>query len=87
MVSVGMAATPIIEGAKIGTIQMPKPAVSDFFVRGYPLEDALAILERWDSLTEPERALARQHWRRLTVRQRLSLNPCYEGPCLPAAYH
>lgn len=62
------------------------PDLNEFFVRGYPLEDAVAIMERWDKLTESERALAQQRWSRLTVRQRLALNPDYEMPCLPAAY-
>jgi hypothetical protein len=48
-------------------LKTDKPDVFDFFVRGWPLEHALAIRERWDSLTELARAAARIRWDRLTV--------------------
>jgi hypothetical protein len=36
--------------------KLPKPRPIEFLVRGYDLADALAILERWDSLTVAELA-------------------------------
>jgi hypothetical protein len=68
--------------------EMPKPAVFDFFLRGWPLEEALAIFERWDALTVPERTLAARRWDRLTAPERLRLNLCFEiePACLPAPH-
>jgi len=57
---------------------MPKPTAMekppetfDFFMRGFPLEVTLTIIDRWGELTEPERALLRLvRWDVLTDRRR-----------------
>lgn len=66
---------------------MSKPQLIEFFVRGYPLEDALAILNRWGRLTKSERELATHaRWEVLTERQKLKLNPCVGISGCPAGY-
>jgi hypothetical protein len=44
-----------------------KPEEFDFFVLGWDLQHAVAICERWDTLTEAARALARRKWVSLTI--------------------
>lgn len=59
---------------------MPKPDMMGFYLRGFPLEDTLQILKRWDILSEPDRALATwARWHRLSLGDRCRLNPYYES--------
>lgn len=37
-------------------MSLPKPRPIEFLMRGFDLADALSILDRWDSLSEAERA-------------------------------
>jgi len=60
------------------------PQVIEFFLRGFPLECALAILDHWDVLTELDRTLAsHSRWEWLTLAERVRLSP-YTLACVPA---
>jgi hypothetical protein len=49
---------------------LEKPSANDFFVAGYWLRDALSIIDRWDSLSDAERAATWQALRPSDPRDR-----------------
>lgn len=51
-----------------------KPALFEFFLRGYPLINALEILAHWDEMSDRERLMARRRWDDLTEEERRILN-------------